>query len=88
MIFNDICSNPFGGVIDPSVRSINPPNGFEQMSLKIIGSCFGRTGTMSTKIELEQLGLGPCYHMAEVMGSPDQHGYWQAYAQGLSLIHI
>ena len=52
------------------------------MSLKIIGSGFGRTGTMSTKIALEQLGLGPCHHMVEVMGSPDQHGFWQAYAQG------
>jgi len=52
------------------------------MALKIIGSGFGRTGTMSTKIALEQLGFGPCHHMVEVMGTPDQHGFWQAHAQG------
>jgi len=42
------------------------------MGLKIIGSGFGRTGTMSTKMALEQLGLGPCHHMVEVMGNPAQ----------------
>jgi hypothetical protein len=31
------------------------------MTLKVIGSGFGRTGTMSTKIALEQLGFGPCH---------------------------
>lgn len=52
------------------------------MSLKVIGSGFGRTGTMSTKIALEQLGFGPCHHMTEVMGNPDQPAYWTAYAEG------
>ncbi|MDF2812585.1 MAG: Sulfotransferase domain, partial [Microvirga sp.] len=28
------------------------------MALKVIGSGFGRTGTMSTKIALERLGFG------------------------------
>lgn len=36
------------------------------MALKVIGAGLGRTGTMSLKLALEQLGLGPCYHMAEV----------------------
>jgi hypothetical protein len=36
------------------------------MTLKVIGAGFGRTGTMSLKLALEQLGLGPCYHMMEV----------------------
>jgi Sulfotransferase domain len=36
------------------------------MTLKIIGAGFGRTGTMSLKVALEQLGFGPCYHMVEV----------------------
>lgn len=52
------------------------------MGLKIIGSGFGRTGTMSTKIALEQLGLGPCHHMVEVMENPDQPAYWNALASG------
>ncbi|WP_363241094.1 sulfotransferase [Limimaricola sp.] len=42
------------------------------MSLKVIGTGFGRTGTLSTKIALEQLGFGPCHKMVEVMGNPAQ----------------
>ena len=52
------------------------------MSLKIIGSGFGRTGTMSTKLALEQLGFGPCHHMTEVMRNTEQPAYWDAYADG------
>lgn len=36
------------------------------MPLKVIGAGLGRTGTLSLKFALEQLGLGPCYHMMEV----------------------
>ena len=35
------------------------------MALSVIGAGFGRTGTMSLKLALEQLSLGPCFHMAE-----------------------
>ena len=52
------------------------------MTLRIIGSGFGRTGTMSTKMALEQLGLGPCHHMVEVINSPAQPAYWKAFAEG------
>ena len=31
--------------------------------MKLIGAGFGRSGTMSIKSALEQLGCGPCYHM-------------------------
>lgn len=37
------------------------------MALKVIGAGVGRTATFSMKFALEHLGLGPCYHMAEVM---------------------
>jgi predicted naringenin-chalcone synthase len=30
--------------------------------VKVIGAGFGRTGTMSLKIALEELGVGPCFH--------------------------
>ena len=50
------------------------------MTLKIIGSGFGRTGTMSTKLALEQLGFGPCHHMLEVMQNPAQLAHWSAIA--------
>lgn len=55
------------------------------MALKVIGSGFGRTGTMSTKMALEQLGLGPCHHMVEVMDNPDQPAHWDAHASGKDL---
>ena len=30
--------------------------------MKVIGAGFGRTGTMSLKVALEELGVGPCFH--------------------------
>src|ERR1700752_4054595 len=52
------------------------------MTLSVIGAGFGRTGTMSLKLALEQLGLGPCYHMIEVFKNPKAPGYWEAAAHG------
>lgn len=52
------------------------------MTLKIIGTGFGRTGTQSLKFALEQLGVGPCYHMVEVFPRPDHVGVWAAAARG------
>ena len=37
------------------------------MSLKIIGTGVGRTGTYSLKLALNELGMGPCHHMEEVL---------------------
>jgi Sulfotransferase domain len=47
------------------------------MPLKVIGAGQGRTGTHSLKLALEQLGLGPCHHMAEVIEHPEQYAHWQ-----------
>lgn len=53
------------------------------MALKVIGSGIGRTGTMSLKTALEQLGFGPCHHMVEVLGNmPAQLPLWQAAVAG------
>jgi hypothetical protein len=53
------------------------------MSLKIIGAGLGRTGTMSLKVALEQLGFGPCYHMIEVFAHmPESLRQWEAAARG------
>lgn len=52
------------------------------MPLKVVGAGFGRTGTNSLKLALEQLGFGPCHHMFEVRDNPDQLPYWQAAARG------
>jgi hypothetical protein len=52
------------------------------MALKIIGAGLGRTGTMSLKIALEQLGFVKCYHMAEVLMNPRHAPHWVAAADG------
>lgn len=52
------------------------------MTLQVIGAGFGRTGTMSLKLALEQLGFGPCHHMVEVIRSPAQIDFWEAASKG------
>ncbi len=48
------------------------------MSLKIVGAGYGRTGTNSLKLALEQLGFGPCHHMFEVRDNfEEQVVYWE-----------
>jgi hypothetical protein len=46
------------------------------MGIRVIGSGLGRTGTMSLKLALEQLGLGPCHHMIEVLQRMDSLPLW------------
>jgi hypothetical protein len=50
--------------------------------VKVIGAGFGRTGTMSLKVALEELGFGPCYHMIEVFEHPEHVGFWEAAWRG------
>jgi hypothetical protein len=52
------------------------------MPLKVIGVGLGRTGTMSLKLALEQIGFAPCYHMAELMMNPARGPLWIAAADG------
>ena len=52
------------------------------MALKVVGTGFGRTGTNSLKLALEQLGFGPCHHMFEVRDNPKQLPFWQSAAAG------
>ena len=51
------------------------------MDLKVIGAGFGRTGTLSLKAALEQLGFGPCYHMMEVFRNPGHSEAWHRIAK-------
>lgn len=50
--------------------------GVEGPGLAVVGAGFGRTGTFSFKLALEQLGLGPCYHQLEVWGNPPHRAVW------------
>ena len=52
------------------------------MSLKVIGAGFGRTGTMSLKHALEDLGFGPCYHMIELTNDPGKVAAWESASRG------
>jgi hypothetical protein len=52
------------------------------MALAVIGAGFGRTGTLSLRDALERLGLGPCYHMYEVVENPEHVDLWQRAADG------
>lgn len=54
------------------------------MSLEVIGAGFGRTGTLSLKLALEELGFGPCYHMAETLARPEHDDLWLAIARDRS----
>jgi hypothetical protein len=60
----------------------SPEKGRRFMALSIIGPGFGRTGTASLKIALEQLGFGPCHHMYEVVANPEQVRHWEGVAAG------
>jgi hypothetical protein len=49
--------------------------------LTVIGAGAARTGTLSLKIALEQLGFGPCDHMYNVIAAPDRMRTWLDIAQ-------
>lgn len=46
------------------------------MALGVIGAGLPRTGTLSLKIALEQLGFGPCHHMVEMFSNQRQLDLW------------
>lgn len=53
--------------------------------MEIIGVGFGRTGTLSLKAALEQLGAGPCFHMLELLAGEHKDRdlpYWVRIANG------
>lgn len=56
--------------------------GDSPMTLQVISSGFGRTGTMTLKVVLEHLGFGPTHHMVEVLHSPQQQAIWQSVFRG------
>jgi hypothetical protein len=50
--------------------------------MEVIGAGFGRTGTLSLKVALEQLGRGPCLHMLDVIGNPGRISGWRSVLDG------
>jgi hypothetical protein len=50
--------------------------------MKLIGAGLPRTGTLTQKMALEMLGLGPCYHMVNVLGDLEQARHWDRALDG------
>lgn len=50
--------------------------------MKLIGAGLPRTATLTQKVALEMLGLGPCYHMVTVLADLDLVGRWQDALDG------
>lgn len=50
--------------------------------MQVIGAGFGRTGTLSMKYALQQLGFDPCYHMEDVFFSPQHLRRWRDIGRG------
>src|SRR4051794_19378886 len=57
-----------------------PPTRRDQM--RLIGAGLPRTGTLTQKLALEQLGLGPCYHWVNVIADLDQVALWDRALDG------
>jgi hypothetical protein len=55
------------------------------MTLEVIGAGLGRTGTMSLKYALEELGFGPCHHMSEMHAHPETWPFWRRAFNGESV---
>lgn len=50
--------------------------------MRLIGAGLPRTGTLSQKVALEMLGLGPCYHMVNVLADLDEVPKWRRALDG------
>jgi hypothetical protein len=50
--------------------------------MELIGAGLPRTATLSQKVALEMLGLGPCYHMVNVLGDLELVAQWQQALEG------
>jgi hypothetical protein len=50
--------------------------------MQLIGAGLPRTGTLSQKVALEMLGLGPCYHMVNVLADLDEAQGWRRALAG------
>jgi hypothetical protein len=52
------------------------------LPLSVIGAGMPRTGTLSLKRALEQLGFGPCHHMTELFTHPHLTALWERAYDG------
>ena len=55
------------------------------MPLRVIGAGLGRTGTLSLKAALEELGFDKCYHMTDLLAHLEHVAVWDAAVRGESV---
>lgn len=65
------------GTSGPSATSVREARDVPASSLEVIGAGFGRTGTLSLRVALERLGVGPCDHMDHTLAKPERVALWQ-----------
>jgi hypothetical protein len=53
--------------------------------LRVIGAGLGRTGTLSLKAALEELGFDKCYHMTDLLAHLEHVAVWDAAVRGESV---
>jgi hypothetical protein len=51
-------------------------------TIELIGAGLPRTGTLTQKVALEELGLGPCYHWVDLLADLDQLEQWSLALDG------
>jgi hypothetical protein len=54
----------------------------EDIDMHVIGAGLPRTGTLTQKLALEQLGLGPCYHWVNIIADLDEVEVWHRALDG------
>ena len=52
------------------------------MGIKVVGAGFGRTGTLSLALALEELGFSKCHHMRELNNVSAQAKIWKSISEG------
>ncbi|HLM85470.1 MAG TPA: sulfotransferase [Solirubrobacteraceae bacterium] len=54
----------------------------QENGIVLIGAGLPRTGTLTQKLALEELGLGPCYHWVNVLADLDEVALWNRALDG------
>jgi hypothetical protein len=68
--------------VKPKGRSTKVTDIAGSTGIVLIGAGLPRTGTLTQKLALEELGLGPCYHWVNVLADLDQVELWDRALDG------
>ena len=54
----------------------------DQATIEVVGAGLPRTGTLTQKLALEELGFGPCYHWVDLLADLGQLELWERALDG------